>query len=348
VTSTLATPEVTSPNNQVSQPNPIRFFQALHAYQQTAALKTALDLELFTAIGEAHSTVPEIAQRTKAAERGVRVLCDFLVILGFMYKNENRYSLTVDSAVFLDKNSPAYAGSAANFIVSDFLLNRFKDFTALVREGGPAPEAALRGVNDSIWVEFARHMGPLVLRVAERTEELLRTAGKVKILDIAAGHGLYGLWFARNNPNAEIYALDSEAVLKVAKENAERFGLAGRWHALPGDALGIPLGTSYDLVLVPNLLHHWDRNTIQAFLKKVHFSLVANGRVAIIEFVPNEDRVSPPIPASFAVNMLVTTPGGDAYPASEYRNMLLQAGFDDPQIHPLLPMPHTILVAGKK
>src|SRR5262249_32189301 len=147
-----------------------------------------------------------------------------------------------DSAMFLDKKSQAYAGSAAQFIVSDFLLNGFKDFTAAVRAGGPSPDAAQRGANDSIWVEFARHMAPLVQKVAERTEQLLHTTGKVKILDVAAGHGLFGIFFARNNPQAEIYALDSAAVLNVARENADRYGLSRRWHALPGDALEISLG----------------------------------------------------------------------------------------------------------
>jgi len=86
---------------------------------------------------------------------------------------------------------------------------------------------------------------------------------------------------------------------------------------LPGDALEIPLGTGYDLVLVPNLFHHWDRATIQSFLKKVHYAVVPHGRIAIVEFVPNEDRVSSPIPVSFAVSMFITTPAGDAYPGSE-------------------------------
>src|SRR5215831_3874283 len=176
IMSAIRTAEVTPQAH--SQPTPARFFQALHAYQQTAALKAAIDLELFTVISEGHATVPELARRMQVAERGARVLSDFLVILGFLYKKDDRYSLTVDSAVFLDKNSPAYAGSIAKFIVSDFLLNGFKDFTALVRAGGPSPAAAQRGVQGPIWVEFARHMAPLSLKIAERTEALLGTQEK--------------------------------------------------------------------------------------------------------------------------------------------------------------------------
>jgi 2-polyprenyl-3-methyl-5-hydroxy-6-metoxy-1,4-benzoquinol methylase len=191
-------------------------------------------------------------------------------------------------------------------------------------------------------------MAPLVHAIAERTEKLLRTVGKVKVLDIAAGHGLFGLAFARHNPDAEIFALDAAPVLTVAQETAERFGVSRRWNAVPGDALEVSLGTGYDIVLVPNLLHHWDRATIQSFLKKVHHALAPNGRIGIVEFAPNDDRVSPPIPASFVMNMLVTTREGDAYPASEYVNMLRESGFESPEVHPLLPLPHTLFIAKNK
>lgn len=337
--------ELAPQSSPVSQPTPLLFFETMHAHQRTAALKTAIDLEVFTLIGEGVGSVAGIAKRAGASERGVRAICDFLTVLGFLKKAENRYALTVDSAMFLDKNSPAYAGSAAKFLASDFLLEGFKDLTALVRAGGPAEDAAQRGVNDPIWVEFARSMAPFLYMLAERTESLLHTAGKVKILDIAAGHGLFGIAFARHNPEAEIFALDSAPVLKVAEENAERSGVLSQWHQLPGDALEMSFGTGYDVVLVPNLLHHWDRATIQSFLKKTRHSLGPNGRIVIVEFAPNDDRVSPPVAASFVMNMLVTTPAGDAYPASEYRGMLLQAGFEAPDVHPMLPLPQTVFIA---
>ncbi|HET7107484.1 MAG TPA: class I SAM-dependent methyltransferase [Candidatus Acidoferrum sp.] len=337
--------ELPPQSSLVSQPTPLLFFETMHAHQRTAALKTALDLELFTLIGEGIGSVAAIAKRASASERGVRAICDFLTVLGFLKKADNRYALTVDSAMFLDKNSPAYAGSAAKFLTSEFLLEGFKNLTEIVRAGGPAENKAQRGVDDPIWVEFARSMAPFLYMLAERTESLLHTAGKIKVLDIAAGHGLFGISFARHNPQAEIFALDSAPVLKVAEENAERSDVSSRWHAVPGDALELPLGAGYDVVLVPNLLHHWDRATIQSFLKKVRHALAPNGRIAVVEFAPNDDRVSPPVPASFVMNMLVTTPAGDAYPASEYRSMLLQSGFEAPEIHPLLPLPHTVFIA---
>src|SRR5882762_10547256 len=110
---------MSSPATQ--QPSPQLFFQTINAYQQTEALKAAIELETFTAIGEGNATAPEIAKRCGTSERGMRILCDFLSIMGFLNKDGERYSVTPDSAVFLDKRSPAYLGGAIEFISSPML-----------------------------------------------------------------------------------------------------------------------------------------------------------------------------------------------------------------------------------
>ena len=72
------------------QLSPERIFTAGNAYQQTAALRAAIELELFTAIGDGAQTVPAIAAQCKASERGTRILCDYLTIVGFLTKGKNR------------------------------------------------------------------------------------------------------------------------------------------------------------------------------------------------------------------------------------------------------------------
>src|SRR6266700_6966276 len=93
-----------------TQPSPQLFFQTVNAYQHTEALKTAIELDVFAAIAEGNATAPEIARRCKTSDRGMRILCDYLCVLGFATKNGERYSLTLDSATFLDRRSPAYVG----------------------------------------------------------------------------------------------------------------------------------------------------------------------------------------------------------------------------------------------
>jgi O-methyltransferase domain len=135
-----------------------------------------------------------------------------------------------------------------------------------------------------------------------------------KVLDIAAGHGLYGIAVAKVAPNAEIVAVDWRAVLAIALRNAEKAGVGDRYRTIPGSAFDVDWGNAYDLVLLPGFLHHFDHQTCVALLAKIRAGLSSLGQTWAVELVPNEDRVSPvPMPATFAYTMLATTPKGDAH-----------------------------------
>jgi SAM-dependent methyltransferase len=313
-----------------SMPSPEHIFGTLNAYQQTAALRTAIELEVFTAIGQGIDSTAALAEKCQASERGIRTLCDYLVVNGYLAKNAQRYELMPDSAIFLNKQSPAYLGSAVEFLTLPELMDAFKDLTAIVRNGGSLQGDATTTEPDSPkWVAFARSMAPLQTLAAEGLAEILDAdaGAKWKVLDIAAGHGMYGVTIAKHNPNAEIYALDWPRVLDVAKENAQIAGVASRYHTLPGNVFDVEFGKDYDRVLLTGFLHHFDSATIEKLLRKIHPALKPSGAVATVEFVPNEDRVSPPTQAAFSMVMLGSTRAGDAYPFSEYELMFRAAGF---------------------
>jgi SAM-dependent methyltransferase len=328
---------------------PERIFETLNAYQKTAALKTAIELDVFTAIGQGTNSAAALAKKCQASERGIRILCDFLVVNGFLAKNEQRYELAPDSAIFLNKQSPAYIGSAVGFLTLPELTDPFKDLTAIVRKGGSLEGDATTSDPDSPkWVEFARSMAPLQKLAAEGLAESVNaSAGKKwKVLDIAAGHGMYGVTIAKHNPNAEIFAVDWPRVLDVAKENAQAAGVAARYHTLPGNAFEVEFGKDYDLVLLTGFLHHFDPEAIGTLLRKIHSALKPDGVVATVEFVPNEDRVTPPVPAAFSMIMLGSTRAGDAYPFSEYDRMFRAAGFSSSELR-RTPGPQSFIISKK-
>lgn len=335
---------------QMQQPNPSLLFQTINAYQRTEALRAAIELEVFTAIGEGKTTAQAIAQRTEASERGTRILCDFLCIIGFLTKAGNIYALTPDSAMFLDKNSPAYMGSATEFMLSPMLTAGFKDFTAAVRKGGVTASAEGTIAPDHpVWVDFARAMAPMMALPAELMAKLVNPEAKqkLKILDIAAGHGLYGIAFAKNNPQAEIVALDWANVLEVAKENASKAGVADRYSTIAGSAFDVEYGEGYDLILLTNFLHHFDPPTCEKLLRKVRAALADGGRAVTLEFIPNEDRITPPESAGFSVMMLGSTPAGDAYTYPELERMMAAAGFSKSEFHPLPPSIQQAVISQK-
>jgi len=190
-------------------------------------------------------------------------------------------------------------------------------------------------------------MAPLSAMPAKLAAEFVELDPSVetKVLDVAAGHGEFGFAVARRFPKARIVALDWPAVLDVTRERATQAGLGERLEALPGDAFEVDLGTGYDVVLVPNFLHHFSETANVTFLKRVAGALKGNGQVIVTEFVPNQDRVSPPMAARFALTMLVGTKEGDAYTFAELSKMLTDAGLVRIEQHPLSPSPQTAVVA---
>ena len=329
-------------------PSPELFFKTVGAYQRTAALRAAIELNLFTTIGDGAHTVSAIAAGCKASERGTRILCDYLTIVGFLAKTGDSYQLTPDTAFFLSTRSPAYLGGTMAFLGSAPIVHHFDDLAAIVRRGTLPKEDSNVADENPVWQEFARAMVPMMMPSAQAIAEILNVAaaGPVRVLDIAAGHGIFGIVVAQRNAQAEVVAVDWAGVLQVATENATKMGVAARHKALPGDAFKVDWGTGYDVALMTNFLHHFDTPTCTTLLRKVAGSLKPGGRVAVLEFVPNDDRVTPPMAASFAMQMLGGTPSGDAYTLSELSAMLKAAGFATATSHPLQG-PETLVVGTK-
>jgi SAM-dependent methyltransferase len=326
-------------------PDPGVIMDALCAFQLTQALKGAIELDVFTHIAAGAVTAEAIAERAGTSERGMRILCDYLTTRGFLGKTQDRYTCSPTAAVFLDKRSPSYIGSIANFLAHERIVKTYSDLAGAVRKGGTMTTSTV-SPNDAVWVEFARSMAPFLGMVAGLLAPIVATPGQPqKVLDVAAGHGLFGLRVAQANPSATVYGTDWEDVLKIALENASALGVADRYRTIPGSMFEVELGTGYDLVLVPNFLHHFDKTTNTALLAKLRRAMKTGGTIAIVDFVPNEDRVSPPTAASFSLQMLGATDGGEAYTFSDLDRMLAAAGFSDRRAQPLGPTPQTLVTA---
>jgi Dimerisation domain len=185
-------------------------FETIHGFQRTGAVKAALELDVFTGIADGANTALTLARRAEASERGMRILCDYLAVLGLLTKTADRYELTPDSNAFLNKQSPTYVGTAVDFLLSPPQVEPFQDVAAAVRNGGAVTGQGVIAPEHPVWGTFARAMAPLMALPAELLAGLLAVEqdAKLRVLDIAAGHGLYGIAIAKRNPTAEITAVD--------------------------------------------------------------------------------------------------------------------------------------------
>jgi SAM-dependent methyltransferase len=344
MSATASPPETTG-----QAPSPAKIIDAAFGFQQTYAIKAAVDCDLFTAIGEGSVTAAAIAKARRISEKGARVLCDYLTTRGFLSKNGDAYALAPDAAMFLDRRSPAYLGSAIEFLATPGMLELTSHATEAVRDGTIGNAGSMAPEFD-VWPIFARAMASFMALPAMLAAQLavMDANAETKILDISASHGEFGFAVARRFPKAHVVASDWAPVLAVTRERAKEAGLGDRFSELPGSAFDVDFGTGYDLVLVPNFLHHFNEATIVAFLRKVAAALKPGGQIVIVEFVPNADRVTPPMPAGFAFTMLTTTAEGDAYTRAEFERMLAAAGFEGIEERPLLPSPQTAIASRKK
>jgi len=237
--------------------------------------------------------------------------------------------------------------SVAQFLSNPQMNESYSHLAEVVRNGRTyLPGSGSVEPENPVWVEFAEKMAPMMGPMAAPLGAVVLEGrnGPMRVLDIAAGHGLFGIEIAKQNPEAQVTGLDWAPVLRVALENARRAGVQDRYDMLPGSAFEVDFGGPYDAVLLTNFLHHFNKPTCVDLLKKVRASLKPGGRAATLEFVPNEDRVSPSVPAAFSLIMLATTEAGDAYTLSELTAMYHDAGFEDVSGIPISMSPHTVVL----
>ena len=200
-------------------PTPVLFFDTINAYQRTEALRTAIELDLFTRIAAGERTAEQLAAACQASPRGIRILANYLTTLGFLRKGDEQYELTGDAEVFLNRKSPAYLGGTLEFLLTPQLMESFQQLTAAVRRGGTAvSDEGTVSHDNPIWVAFARAMAPMMQLPARMLVDLVGGDRErpIRVLDVAAGHGIFGVSIAERYPHAHITALDWPNVLAVA------------------------------------------------------------------------------------------------------------------------------------
>ena len=323
--------------------NPSHIFDCFTSYQKTAAMQAAVDIGLFSSIGAGATRVADIAKACEASPKGVRVLCDYWTVEGLLLKDGDAYRLTPEAATFLNRASPAYLGGVMGFLNGP-IAPFFERLTQAVRNGGCETSGSVEVEYDG-WIPFAEEMGAMMFPTAQALSKLLGPVSG-SVLDVAAGHGLFGIVLAKANPGVRVTALDWPKVLDVARKNASRMGVADRYSTIPGDAFKVDLQGPYDVILLTNLLHHFAPEQCTDLLKRLRAALRAGGRLVTVEFVPNDDRVSPPMSATFPLIMLATTAAGDAYTFTELERMLRAAGFTSSKLHQPEDSPQQIIISS--
>ena len=185
-------------------------FEMLQAHQRTAALKAAIDLDLFRPIGDGPGDVASVARHCHASERGIRILCDFLVINGVLAKDDGRYRHTATSAAFLDPRSPSCLASIAQFLGNQAMRQPYDHLAEIVRSGRT--------------VLFSTHIMEQAERMCDRIAILARGEKVVdgRITDIKAEGGIRHVYlsFAHDGARAGPVLADRSLVARADDSGA--------------------------------------------------------------------------------------------------------------------------------
>ena len=329
---------------------PMPILETLCGTCQSAVLAAAVELNLFTEIGRGNASTESLAQLTGCSARGLRILMNALAKMGFLGKDGEHYSISPVSAKFLSTGSPSYLGEYVRVHQGEVVRGSWFQIAQTVRSGKPPAFIT----SESMEQFFAQLVDPLHTLSAAAAEVAARTIyghpsrRKLKVLDVAAGSGVWSLALARHDAQTRVTVADSaEVIEKVTKRFAARDGVAEQYEYLAGDLREIDFGESeYDVAILGHICHGLGVEDNQNLFRRVHRSLKDDGRLLIAEIIPDDERREALFPLLFAVNMLAMTTDGDTFTMSEYRQWLRDAGFKEVMTVEA-PAPSPLILARK-
>lgn len=330
-------------------PSPRRILDMAAGYEPALILEAAVRLGVFDALDERPLTLPEAVARIGASERGLRALLNAIVALELLDRYGDRYALTNESAAYLVSTSPTYQGYMCKH-VSGHLLPRWTRLTEVVRTGRPSGAVNEQADGGAYFREFVEDIFPMSYDAARAlANELVNDSegGRpIRVLDLAAGSGVWGIALAEASPRVRVTAIDWPAVLPVTRRVAERHRVADRFTFVEADLMEADFGRDHQIATLGHILHSEGEERSRRLIRRTFDALAPGGTIVIAEFIANGHRTGPPGAMIFAVTMLVNTEAGDTFTFEEMKRWLEDAGFVDVRLFDA-PGPAPLILATK-
>jgi (2Fe-2S) ferredoxin/SAM-dependent methyltransferase len=318
--------------------------QTIRGFQESRVVLTALELDLFTAVGSG-ATAPEAAAKIGASPRATEMLMNALAALGLLAKQENTFLNTPVTERYFVAGGKDFC--QPSLMHTAHLWRNWSTLTDCVRAGTSVAYRELSERGEE-WTEA--FIAAMHRNASERAPLVVRAVGVDgvnRMLDVGGGSGAYSIAFARANERLRSEILDLGTVLTIAQRHIGEAGLTGRVRTRVGDLRRDPFGEDYDLVFVSAICHMLSPEENRDLLKRCFQALAPQGRVVVQDFVLEAGKTAPKFAALFALNMLVGTKSGSSYSEDEYAAWLEEAGFTNVR-RVRLPGPTGLMLGTRK
>ncbi len=318
---------MSQPTTAQPPPSPLTLMDTAWGFTRTQILKTAVELDIFTQIDKGYTSSKALAEALGVSERGVRILLNALVGLKVLEKQSEQYQLTEGARLFLSRSSGAYMGDWLLHV--NQLMPAWAHLTEVVRSGAPFRQVEGEDDRGEFFSKLVAGLFTMNAPGAQAAAKaMVGQRSGLRILDIGAGSGVWGIAFAHQDPLARVTLVDYPKVIAIATQFVIQHGLANRFEYLAGNFREVDFGRDqYDVAILGHICHSEGTRNTKTLFQRIRRALKPGGRLLIAEFLVDEERKVETFPLLFAVNMLVNTEEGDTFTLSELRTWLHEAGF---------------------
>lgn len=315
-----------SPSETPATLSPEKIYQLASAFQSCRILLSAFELDIFTALSGKPKTSQEVAQTIRGDSRATDRLLNALCALGFVKKEKDLFSNTETAEKFLTQGKKTYLGGLMHTV---HLWDTWSTLTDAVRAGHQVASEPLEKRSPEWFEAFITAMHQRAVMAAPLSVSALDLSNVKTLLDVGGGSGAYAMEFARAKEDLKATVFDLPGVIKLTRQYVAKGGMSHRIDFMEGDYSKDDLGHGFDLIFMSAIIHSNPPELNRELFKKIFRALNPGGRIAVSDFVMEENRTQPFFGAIFSLNMLVGTKAGDTFTESEIKDWMAETGFSD-------------------
>lgn len=332
---------------QTKKTDTVRLQNLSYGHKQSAALRAAIDLELFTRVSEGASRIQEIAAKVGITELNAERLAVACTALGLLEKDGEHYRNAPDVERFLVKGKMTYIGPWLLFNGLDF--ERWKDLADVMRSETPP---RVLGLYEWLDDDMARVYHDATYTVGLGAGMLFARdvdlSSRSLILDLGGGSGAYCIAAVQKYPHLRAIVMDFEPVCKIAQGFISQWKMEDKISTRPGDFTSDPLPAGADVMIMASNLPQYNEEVLGRVLQKAYEAMAPGGEYHVCGETLHNDKCGPVGPALWGLHEALFGSHGRAHSEEEVMGYLEKAGFVDARVHPFVPGSLTRITAYRR